>query len=268
MDERTATDSVRRVNAPDDLIGRVSLVLRTVSGLEPHGGTTTAVARISQIARPTTHRILNSLRREGLIDRDDVTGHWSLGPEVYILGVTVQERYDLTREAQPYLRRLAQITGDSAFFSARRGEETVVLLSEEGSFPIRSHVLHEGARFPLGVASAGLALLAHLQDDEIAAYLHRADLASPHGPAHQPEVIRGRVDEVRIKGWSLNPGLIVEGNWGMAAAVFDHHQRPRWALTLTGIERRFGPERQMELGALLLNAAHRLGRDIGRRQKS
>ena len=51
-------------------------------------------------------------------------------------------------------------TGESAFYSARRGNETVCLLREDGSFPIRSHVLHEGIRFPLGVASAGQVILA------------------------------------------------------------------------------------------------------------
>jgi hypothetical protein len=34
-------------------------------------------------------------------------------------------------------------------------EPPVCLAGAEGSFPLRSHVLREGIRFPLGVASAG-----------------------------------------------------------------------------------------------------------------
>jgi DNA-binding IclR family transcriptional regulator len=56
----------------------------------------------------------------------------------------------------------------------------------------------------------------------------------------------------------VNPGLILEGSWGMGAAVFDRHDRPAWALSLTGIEPRFRPERQEYLGKLLLEEAHRM----------
>ncbi|MBB4751002.1 hypothetical protein [Actinoplanes lobatus] len=68
----------------------------------------------------------------------------------------------MTSTAREVLRSLAERTGESAFFSARRGGETVCLAEVEGSFPLRSHVLYEGLRLPLGVASAGLAILAYL----------------------------------------------------------------------------------------------------------
>ncbi|MCW0192173.1 MAG: IclR family transcriptional regulator, partial [Rhodococcus sp.] len=55
-----------------------------------------------------------------------------------------------------------------------------------------------------------------------------------------------------------NPALIVEGSWGMGAAVFDRNGRPDWALSLTGVETRFRPARHAELGTLLLEYAHTL----------
>lgn len=48
----------------------------------------------------------------------------------------------------------------------------------------------------------------------------------------------------------------------MAAAVFDRAGVPGWALTLTGIESRFRPDRQESLGRLLLEEAHRLTRSV------
>jgi DNA-binding IclR family transcriptional regulator len=44
----------------------------------------------------------------------------------------------------------------------------------------------------------------------------------------------------------------------MGAAVFDRRGRPAWAVSLTGIEPRFRPERQAQLGRLLLDEAHRI----------
>ncbi|QIZ39026.1 IclR family transcriptional regulator [Saccharopolyspora sp. ASAGF58] len=244
------------------LIGRVGSVLRALSAANEAGAATSDLARATDLPRPTVHRLLSSLADEGFVDRDRRTGRWFLGPELYLLGQTAGTRYDVTHHARASVHRLAAKTGESAFFSALRGEETVCLLREDGDFPIRSFVLYEGARFPLGVVSAGLVILAFLDDAEIDAYLERTDLTSRWGQTHAPEEVHARIARTRRDGYSVNPGLVVEGSWGMAAAVFDRAGQPAWALTLTGIEPRFRPERQPELGALLLHEAHALSRTL------
>jgi DNA-binding IclR family transcriptional regulator len=262
---RTPTAAtVHWVDTPPDVVGRVGSVLRGVSAHEPDGASTSAVARTAGLARPTVHRLLSSLLAEGLVDRR-ADGRWLLGPELYLLGTTASSRYDVTAVAQPFVRRLSVATGESAFFSVRRGEETVCLLREDGSFPIRSHVLYEGIRFPLGVASAGLVVLAFMPESEAAAYLASSDLTGEYGADHAPDRVRQRVAETRAAGYAVNPGLLVEGSWGMGAAVFDAAGRPQWALSLTGIEQRFGPDRRRELGRVMLHEAHQLTRALNGR---
>ncbi|HTW14642.1 MAG TPA: IclR family transcriptional regulator [Nocardioides sp.] len=250
------------MNTPSDVVGRVGAVLRAVSAHEPDGATTSTVARSAGLPRPTGHRLLTSLHAQGLVERDPATGRWLLGPELFFLGTTAAPRYDVTALAQPFVRRLAQVTGESAFFSARRGDETICLLREDGSFPIRSHVLSAGVRFPLGVASAGMVVLGHLSDREVDAYLAHTDLVPEFGPRHAPAEVRAQVARTREHGYAVNPGLVVEGSWGMGAAVFDGDGLPRWALSLTGVAHRFSDERRPELGALLLREAHELGRAL------
>ncbi|MEV5544412.1 IclR family transcriptional regulator [Saccharopolyspora shandongensis] len=244
------------------LIGRVGSVLRALSAVNEAGAATSDLARATDLPRPTVHRLLSSLADEGFVDRDRRTGRWFLGPELYLLGQTAGTRYDVTHHARASVHRLAAKTGESAFFSALRGDETVCLLREDGDFPIRSFVLYEGARFPLGVVSAGLVILSFFDDAEIDAYLERTELTDRWGETHSPEAVRARIARTRRDGYAVNPGLVVEGSWGMAAAVFDRAGRPAWALTLTGIETRFRPERQPDLGALLLHEAHALTRTL------
>ncbi len=175
------------------------------------------------------------------------------------MGAAAAPRYDVTHLAGDIVRSLAVKTEESAFLSVRRGDETVCLMREEGSFPIRSFVLSEGVRFPLGVASAGLAILSFLPAPDVDAYLDRhPELAARWGGVHHADALRTRVAETRDRGYAVNPGLIVPGSWGLGAAVFDQHGRPAWALSLTGVEFRFGPDRLPELGRLLLGHAHQL----------
>jgi DNA-binding IclR family transcriptional regulator len=244
------------IDAGPSVIGRAAAVMRAVGDHEPDGASTSDIARSAGLARPTAHRMLVALAAEGILDRHE-SGRWSLGPEMYLLGALAAERYDITSSARDIMRELARATGESAFLSARRGDETVCIAAEEGSFPLRSHVLHIGLRMPLGIASAGLVILAHLSEAERERYLARADLGAL-GDHHAPERIAERVDEVLTLGYSVNPGLLVEGSWGMGAAVFDRRDSPAWALSLTGVGTRFDGTRRPLLGEHLLRAAHAL----------
>lgn len=251
------------VNA--SVIAKVCALLRAAGVEEPSGASTTVLARAAGIARPTAHRLLSALADEGFADRDSITGRWSLGPEVYLLGSMAALRYDITDQARNVVQTLAAESGESAFLSARRGNETVCLLRVEGSFPLRSHVLYEGLRLPLGVASAGLVILAHLPDREVDAYLGATNLVPEWGERHSVEELRRRVDATRTTGFAVNPALLVEGSWGIGAAVFDRAENPAWALSLTGVETRFREDRRRALGALLLESAHRLTVQLGER---
>jgi len=240
-------------------VARAAVLLRLVTQAGDDGATVAGLARRAELTRPTVHRLLAALRREGLLDQDDLTGRWLPGPELYLMGTVAATRYDITAIARDIVRSLAVRTEESAFLSVRRGDETVCLIREEGSFPIRSFVLSEGVRFPLGVASAGLAILAFLPSHDVDAYFERhPDLASRWGSAHGEQRLRARLRETQSTGYAVNPGLIVEGSYGLGAAVFTRSGHPQWALSLTGVEFRFGPERRAELGRTLLAHAHQL----------
>lgn len=233
------------------VVSRIALLLRLV-GRNPHGSSLADLVRDSGLTRPTVHRLLGSLAAEGLLVLDPASHTWHYGPEIFVMGTVAAPRYPIEDLARPALQRLADATGESAFLSIRRGLETVCLLREEGSFPVRSFVLHEGVRFPLGVASAGLAILAALPDAEVEQVLAaQAGLTERWGVQNAAASIRRNVRATRERGCALNPGLILEGSWGMGAAVFDRAGRPAWALSLTGIEPRFRPDRQDLLGGLL-----------------
>lgn len=255
MDSRSAEGQVPGTQS----VARAARLLRLVTSAGDAGLAVADLARRADLTRPTAHRLLSALRREGLVDHDDATGRWMPGPELYLMGTVAASRYDVTAVARDVVRSLAVRTEESAFLSVRRGDETVCLLREEGSFPIRSFVLSEGVRFPLGVASAGLAILSFLPPHDVDSYLARhPELEERWGPAHGEARLRARVRETQERGYALNPGLIVEGSWGMGAAVFSREGHPQWALSLTGVQFRFAPERIAELGRTLLAHAHQL----------
>lgn len=240
-------------------IARAAQLLRLVAAGGGDGRGAQELATTTDLSRSTVHRLLTALKAEGLVDQDPRSARWLPGPELFLMGAAAAPRFDITHLARDVVRSLAVKTEESAFLSVRRGDETVCLMREEGSFPIRSFVLSEGVRFPLGVASAGLAILSFDPAEQVEAYLERHPELSPRwGTSHDADSLRSRIADTRDRGFAVNPGLIVEGSWGVGAAVFDPSGRPEWALSLTGVEFRFGPDRLGELGRTLLAHAHQL----------
>ncbi|MGW8484025.1 IclR family transcriptional regulator [Microbacterium sp. NPDC055903] len=262
--EDSVHDVEQRRSVPGaQAIARAARLLRLVTAAGDRGAGLAELAAAADLSRSTAHRLLTALRAEGLVDRDEGSAAWMPGPELFLMGTVAAARYDITALAKDIVRSLAVKTEESAFLSARRADETVCLLREEGAFPIRSFVLSEGVRFPLGVASAGLAILAFLPNHDVDAYLDRhPELADDWGRPHDRDRLGRRLAETRERGYAVNPGLIVEGSWGLGAAVFDGAGRPEWALSLTGVEFRFGPDRLPQLGRTLLAHAHQLSARI------
>src|SRR5215213_9476735 len=94
-----------------EVVSRVGELLRGLGAHEPKGVSTSDLARHTAMARPTAHRLLTSLAREGLADRDVATGAWHLGPELYLLGASASTRYDVREPARDVVHDLATITG-------------------------------------------------------------------------------------------------------------------------------------------------------------
>jgi DNA-binding IclR family transcriptional regulator len=208
--------------------------------------------------KATTRRLLLALARGGLVEQDPVTKRYHLGPESYVVGTLAADRFGIHRVAQDGLARLARTSGDTAFLSVRRDVMVVCLHREEGPYPIRTHVLLPGSRHPLGVGGAGLALLAALDDSGVDAVIAANADVWPDYPLISAERLKELVTEARQRGFALNPGLIMPDSWGIGVAVRDGSGEPVAALSLAAIASRMKPARQDELGALLIEEAHRL----------
>lgn len=201
------------VTEAPSVVNRTAALLRAVSADTGTGVSTTELARRTGIPRATAHRLLESLATEGLVERDARSGQWFLGPEIYVLGAASAPRYNITEKAAADVAALARDTGESAFFPCAAAI-TPSCCSPRTATSICSHVLYEGARFPLGVVSSGMAVLAYLPDAAIHAYLERADLQSEWGNGFRIDAVWERIALTRKTGWAVNPGQVVEGSWG------------------------------------------------------
>lgn len=242
-------------------IERALGLLLDVGRADERGARLTDLVTSSGLAKPTARRALGALVRAGLVDQDEVSRRYHLGPETYVLGMLAARRFGIQAQAIDGLTRLSQATGDTAFLSVRRDLHVACLHREEGPFPIRSHVLQAGDRHPLGIGAGSLAVLSALPDDEIEhAIAANAVTIQEKYPAYSSKSLRDAVTRTRKEGYALNPGLLMKGSWGIGVPVRNLQGRPVYAVSLAAIEDRLDEARRRELVPMLKLEAAKLER--------
>ena len=72
------------------------------------------VSTMTGLNKTTTHRLLQALHSESMLDRNPNDGAYRLGPTLMALGVQALSSNDLRLRARPLLKKMAQETGETA----------------------------------------------------------------------------------------------------------------------------------------------------------
>ncbi|WP_265516559.1 IclR family transcriptional regulator [Nitratireductor luteus] len=249
----------------DRALSLLSMIART-------GGSRVSISTLveqSRLSRPTVRRLLLALMRSGLVEQDDVTRSYALGPESYVIGLMASRRFNLLDVAMDSLLTLSAESGDTSFLSVRRGTHSVCLHREDGSYPIRTHALQAGQRHPLGVGAGGMAILADLPDTEAEDVIsdNATGLARDY-PNYSPDLLRQHIRDTRERGWALNPGLYLANSWAVGVAVHAPDGQVLGALSIAALDTRMQPDRQSDLAALLKREARIIEKRLSRKTLS
>jgi DNA-binding IclR family transcriptional regulator len=117
---------------------------------------------LSGLERPTVHRIVQALARQGLLNRPAGSKRYVLGDYCRQLAAAFADRTDLRTVCEPVLRGVSDKTGNSAFLIGRMGFESICLARVIGTYPVQVLTVNVGNRHPLGVGAGGLAILSTL----------------------------------------------------------------------------------------------------------
>jgi len=157
---------------------RVLAVLLTLADAPGSRGVS-ELSRALGMNKNMVHRALSTLVAAGYAARDLSGELYQPGPSLLSLAPNDRSESDIVALARPVLERLHALTGESVYLSIIVGRNRVTVddIQAEGARVLRSP---RGAPVPLHCTKMSRVLLAHLKDDEIAAYLAAAaPLARP-----------------------------------------------------------------------------------------
>ncbi|AOS77674.1 hypothetical protein Q5W_01100 [Hydrogenophaga sp. PBC] len=258
-DSDTAGTQASLTQSLDRAIG----LLEEVVNHAARGASLGALAEHAQLSKPTAHRLLNGLRKLGLVDYEEKSRLFFPGLKLYRMGLASAVRFDLVQLAQPSMALLAEETGDTVYLSLRAGDSALCVARQIGSFPIRTLTLGGGDYRPLGLGAGSLALLSALPDAEVEQVIARnRDKLAPHAN-FDPANLRAMVRQTREQGHSLNDGKMLPEMVALGVIVHDAAGRPAAALSIATISSRMAPERRASIVALLMREARALEQALG-----
>lgn len=173
------------------------------------------------LSKPTTFRLLSSLRRRGFVIQEGPSGKYSLGFGVLKLAVIRRSQTKVWEKAAPHMRRARDAIDETILLCVRVDDERYILDQVESTRPIR-RIAQIGERVPLYAGAASKVLLSSMSDAEIEEYLARTRLRML-GPdtITEPDGIMAQVREIRRLGYAVGRNERNIGGNGIAVPVLD-----------------------------------------------
>jgi DNA-binding IclR family transcriptional regulator len=247
--DESATSSIRRAFA----------LIRALAETQASGGRVTHLAKATGLTPATTHRLLQSLAAENVVEQDPRTKLYRLAIDFFALAARAGDAMDLRALCRPSLLRLSASLGDSIFLLVRSGFDAVCLDRSEGPFPIRSFTGDIGGRVALGVGQGSMAILALLPESEREEVI-RFNLPRVREFGVFDEVyLRTEIQRVRELGYAGHNTGLLEGMAGVAVPVLDRDGRAVAALSVGTISSRLSPDRLPTVVELLKREAGAIG---------
>ncbi|MBL1118631.1 IclR family transcriptional regulator [Streptomyces sp. 110] len=232
-------------------VERALLLLEEVAA-SPVPPTAPEIAQRAGVNRATAWRLLSTLEHFDLVERDPLSGRYTIAYGTVRLARATDESL-LIRRARPALERLAARTDGSAFLEVATRGTLVVLDEARPASPV--HVDLAGIDVPLHCGSAGKLYLASLPEQELADRL-AAPLARPTPyTITNPSALRDEIDACRRTGVAVNYKEHQEEWCGITAAVRDRAGRDLAYVNLTLPTYRWTDPELRALAPLLKEAA-------------
>lgn len=233
---------------------RVLKVLSAFAGPE-HSLGVTEIARRLDMNKNMVHRALATLAARAFVTRDPSGTRYQLGYGVLVLASDDGE-FDIRTLCRPALEELHALTGESVFLSIIVGMSRVNVdwIEARGR---RVSAAQRGRSVPLHCTKMSRALLAYLDDREIAAYLasaaplDRYDAIFPETAGGSAQDVWNDIARIRRDGFVTWRNPQQYGANYVAFPLLDGAGRPHALITIGGPLERFGPERVANLTASL-----------------
>ncbi len=224
-----------------NVISSVDRALQMLIYLHDEGKETgiTKIAADLDIYKSTVHRTLVTLEQWGFVRKNPENDKYWLGPRLYSLGKSVENKLGLSELVRPLSRRLyeqyREVVNVSVLERSQDGTyRSVIISKEENEGQILTVNPPVGSSNECTCSSVGKCLLAFGENIDLSAYERIRLPQHTKNTITTPEAIRRELERVREQGYALDQEELEYGLTCIGAPIFDHQGKAIAAISLSG----------------------------------
>ena len=189
-------------------------------GRAPYVHSVTELGDHISCSKSGTFKLLASLVKTGLAAQTP-EHKYTLGPAVYVLGRTYEDKIGLSKMVKPYLVRLRDMTGENASFSMLINGKAILIYREESQQLVRV-MGNVGQERPLYAGATGKILGAYQEESVIRKRLMEEPMkAFTENTILSPEGLLNEYAKIREQGYAISDGELNSETIGIGAPIYD-----------------------------------------------
>ncbi|MGD2185360.1 MAG: IclR family transcriptional regulator [Desulfobacterales bacterium] len=234
---------------------------------EKGGLSVTKVAEHLGLNRTGSHRFLATFRELGYVEKNQ-DNRYQLTFKILELGMKMANRFEIRREARPYMQQLSIAFRETVNLGYRDGLE-ILHLDKIDSLEILRMDSPVGSRAPAYCTALGKASLAFLPQNELDALLNGVKLKS-YGPntITSKKKLRHELEKIRNQGYAIDNEELAYGLRCVAAPIFDHTGLPRYSISVAGPAMRLTDRRTQQIQKTIKKVCNELSKRLGNSEKA
>lgn len=253
---------------PEPRDGGVQSVDRALSILETlaeddEGYRLSDLAIRTGLSASTVHRLLATLEGRRFVQFDRAESKWHVGSRAFTVGASFARRRNFSAQAIPYLRKLRDLTRETANLAVVDDEFIIVLTRMESREIMRS-LTQVGGRVAMVTSGVGKAVLATYSDEDVGAVIrHHGMPRLTEKSIVRPGDLFRELEKIRQQGFAIDDEEACMGLRCIAAVVYNDCAEPLAAISVSGMTSRLTDDRLPEVGQIVRDVAGELTVALG-----
>jgi DNA-binding IclR family transcriptional regulator len=220
------------------------------------------MAQRTGLPRTTVHRIVESLRSVGFLEREASRERYRLGLKLFELGNTAITNLPLYRESGPFVETLAKLSGETVHLCVFNGFEMVfVEHAQEREHPNNTIMKMEAT--PCHSTGVGKAALAFQPQPIVDRIIGLGLRSFTQNTITDPERLLQELAKIRDNGYATDDNEHELDRRCVAAPIRNASGKVFAAISVTGKARRFNSEHIPKLAELVMSHARLISVQLG-----
>jgi len=226
----------------------------------------TQISKHLQMPKSSVHDILSTLHNDGLVEKDCERNHYSLGLRLFELGNMARANLELRRISIPFLRSLNEVLDETVHLTILDGWQVLYVECFESAKQLRTYSVI-GVRAPLHCTAVGKAILAFFTDKQVDRMIKAMGLARfTENTITDRERLDREMNAIRQRGYAVDNAEHEEGVRCIGAPIHNHEAAVMASISVSGPSQRMTPERDEEVGELVMSKTAEISRSLGYRE--